>query len=185
MDSVERTKFTDKAQRGIYIGHALHSGTHLVYLPGTRRVVESIHVKFIETSPVQGEPSSPPPRDGPQPISVDPSMEFTTPQPNPVETTPSSADDDDSSPVSDDLPGSSSSGTDDSEDSSCDLLSTFVAATTSDPRTLRQAQASPDADKWIAAMHEEVASLKANNTWAVVNKHEVPRQHRILHLNLI
>ena len=179
-----RTKFTDKSQRGMYIGHALHSGTHLVYLPGTRRVVESIHVKFIETSPVQGEPSSPPPRDGPQPISVDLSMESTIPQTNPVDTNPPS-DDDDSSSASEDLPASPSTVANDSDDSQCDLLSTFVAATTSDPRTLRQAQASPDADKWVAAMHAEVASLKANNTWAVVNKHEVPRQHRILQSKFI
>ena len=51
-----RSKFSNKARTGIYIGYALHSATHRVYVPETRRVIETAHAKFIEnTAADQGE----------------------------------------------------------------------------------------------------------------------------------
>ena len=44
----QRTKWQAKAREGIYIGHQVRSMTHLVYMPKTKSVVETMHVDFDE-----------------------------------------------------------------------------------------------------------------------------------------
>ncbi|GFR23426.1 retrovirus-related Pol polyprotein from transposon TNT 1-94 [Trichonephila clavata] len=38
-----------------------------------------------------------------------------------------------------------------------------------EPETYKEAMASEDSDKWLAAMKEELESLSNNNTWILVN----------------
>ena len=40
----QRKKFDPKARRGISIGHCLRNNCHLVFMPDTGKVIESIHV---------------------------------------------------------------------------------------------------------------------------------------------
>ena len=44
----QRRKLEYKARVGIYIGHALHNKCYYVYMPDTKRIVESISVSFNE-----------------------------------------------------------------------------------------------------------------------------------------
>ncbi|GFT78896.1 retrovirus-related Pol polyprotein from transposon TNT 1-94 [Trichonephila clavipes] len=38
-----------------------------------------------------------------------------------------------------------------------------------EPETYKEAMASEDSDKWLAAMKEDVGSLSSKNTWVLVN----------------
>ena len=38
-----------------------------------------------------------------------------------------------------------------------------------EPRTLEEVMTSPDRDKWVEAMNEELKSIRANNTWVLVD----------------
>lgn len=46
---------------------------------------------------------------------------------------------------------------------------TYKVSQNSDPRTFRDAMISPDKDKWIEAMQEELNSLEENETWDLVD----------------
>jgi hypothetical protein len=45
------------------------------------------------------------------------------------------------------------------------------------PKTVKEAMSRPDADKWIAAMEEELDSLKQNDTWDIV---DIPSNRKIV-----
>ena len=49
-----------------------------------------------------------------------------------------------------------------------------------DPETYQEAVQSPDAIQWQAAMEDQVDSLMENNTWILVKRSDVPKNHRIL-----
>jgi len=184
-----RTKFSDKARGGLYIGHALHSGTHKVYIPASRRVVETIHAKFIENpAPNQGgghhqqQLHVTPITIGSVEEAVQPKGEHALAEPATGSTTkkPTPA-----APATDDAAVESDSGPDsDASSSGCDLLSDFsdtgFTAVEADPKTIRQAQASPQADDWVAAIHAELQSLRANGTWEEVHREQLPRGSRVL-----
>ena len=241
VERAARKKFDHKARRGIYIGHALHNGTHKIYIPDTRRAIESIHVKFIENPTDKGETSlsTATASSGPQRITIDasstsklqhppePSSDDSASNSTSVSTSDSTSEDSDVGPDnsatgridpnqvypkcdlltdfdldSDDIgcansdvgnaPGNTATALIDPnrEYPKCVLLDsdsddTGYAALPPDPKSLQQARKSPNADKWIAATHEELSSLEANNTWTIVNKHDIPREHRILQSKFI
>lgn len=188
-----RSKFSDKARTGIYIGHALHSAAHRVYASDTQRVIETAHAKFIENPAAdEGElrqqqqpgdtaqvvvPALPPPAAA-VPQAGDGAAEDTSggdiakqpPVPN---------GDPDHTAVHPDGDIGPCNGV-----PSCGLLSDFsdtgFTAVHADPKTPRQAQASPEADHWVAAIHAELESLRANGTWEEVHRDQLPRGQRVL-----
>ncbi|MEF8696035.1 UNVERIFIED_CONTAM: reverse transcriptase domain-containing protein, partial [Bacillus cereus] len=55
----------------------------------------------------------------------------------------------------------------------CDLVSYALACGSQveaavDPNTFNEAMSSPDSDKWVVAMQQEMESLHKNNTWVLV-----------------
>ena len=230
IEKPSRKKFDNKARRGIYLGHALHNRTHLIFIPDTHRIVESIHVKFNENPEDQGELSASKVITITTPQqSITPALSINDPDSDgqsdaSSSTTTGANDDDDDDEESGEEPGSTSTtcnddefdedDDEDDEDSDADseisfkpkptpkpkleddpLLTNFsdlsaesdtgFAALLPDPKTFRQALESPVADKWMEAMHQEIASLEANNTWSLIDKFDVPRSHRILQSKFI
>jgi hypothetical protein len=57
----------------------------------------------------------------------------------------------------------------DNQNSSLDNESLFalLASDSDTPTSFKQAMSGPDADKWMEAMHEEIASMNENNDWTV------------------
>ena len=48
------------------------------------------------------------------------------------------------------------------------VASTIVNNLDNEPRSYKQAMKSPDSDRWISAMQQELDTLHYNNTWSVV-----------------
>ena len=65
------------------------------------------------------------------------------------------------------------------------LIKAFTSTSASDPTTIVEALDSPQAQEWLAAMHQEFASLEENGTWTVVPRSDVPRGTRPLQSKLV
>ena len=55
------------------------------------------------------------------------------------------------------------------------MQSNIVSGLSSEPKTVREARASPDKAKWMNAMEKEIESLQLNNVWDLV---EMPRKRK-------
>ena len=53
-----------------------------------------------------------------------------------------------------------------------DMQANITSGLSSEPKTVREARASPDKTKWMNAMEKEIVSLQLNNVWDLV---EMPR----------
>jgi hypothetical protein len=62
----------------------------------------------------------------------------------------------------------------------CANLALKAASRSSDMPSAMEALKSEDADKWMEAIHSELASVREMRTWEFIDKKEVPADARIL-----
>jgi hypothetical protein len=185
IDSSLRTKFGDKAWKGIFVGYAFDSPSWLIYNPATRRVIRSRNVIFDETwrdtlpSP-QGPPIpendiyddddcevvSPPPVHEPSDANIDSDPQETEAPSRTMqlelERTARIAADPRSRSERAQAAKAFALNAEDNDDPEVILLAV------SEPVSYNQAMKTPEKPMWKKAVEAEYLSLTRNSTWDLV-----------------
>jgi len=208
-----RLKFDAKSRQGVYFGYRLESDTHAIYMPDSKRMQYSAHVRFNEAKfgppavkksvpagvLVPGEEEEPmtdgedlnAPLDNENGSVTDTETGTDTEasidherEPRRLATTPAT---DSSSEMSDaeyhDILGSPAPPVHAVDGSATDGFAFGLRPT--DPTSLRDAYARPDGNEWRKAVAEELQSLMAAGTWTLVPRASMPHGARLLRFKYV
>lgn len=189
----DRQRLDARGRKGVYVGYDEASSCALIYHPDTNRVVSAYHVQF-DKSPLSS-PKSPlaagadPFADEDEDTTLSITSSTTVPSRDmPPPATPLSPKPDLPPPpapldASDTVPPPAAlvARTQETPVSSPqDEGGRQQPPTKRDPKTMKEAMESDDADGWLEAFHTEVANLETMGTYTLVRRRDLPPGTRVL-----